>query len=57
MKKNKFYKWLTWKLPPGLVLWCYIRVVSISGDLPIQYAEQYDAWCKKYPKLKKQGFY
>lgn len=55
-KINDFYKWIAWKLPAGIVMWCYIRVVSLSGDVPLQYKEQYDAFVKKYPHLKKQGF-
>lgn len=55
MKINKFYEWFAWKLPPRLVLWAYIRVVSLSGEVPVQYKEQYDAWVEKY-NLKKQGF-
>ena len=55
MKTNKIYYWLAWKLPAGLVLWCYIRVISLSGDVPTQYKEQYDAWIKKYPHLKGNG--
>lgn len=53
--KNKFYEWLAWKLPAGLVLWCYIRVVSLSGEVPIQYEEQYCAFVKKH-NLKNVGF-
>ena len=53
---NKFYQWLAWKLPAGLTLWAYIRVVSLSGDVPTQYEEQYNAWIKKYPHLKNQSF-
>jgi len=53
---NKFYYKLAWKLPAGLVLWCYIRVISLSMELPTQYKEQYDAWVAKYPHLKKQDF-
>lgn len=55
MKKHKFYLWLAWKIPPGLALWCYIRVVSLSGDVPYQYKEQYDAFVEKH-NLKKIGF-
>jgi hypothetical protein len=25
---NKFYKWLAWRLPKGLVYWCLIRVFA-----------------------------
>lgn len=52
---NKFFYWLAWKLPAGLVLWCYIRVVSLSGDIPIEYEKQYNAFVKKH-NLSKQGF-
>ncbi len=53
---NDFYQWIAWKLPAGIAMWCYIRVVSLSGDIPVQYKEQYDAFIKKHPHLKKQGF-
>ncbi len=57
MRKNKFYYWLAWKLPAGLVLWCYIRVVALSGDTPTEsYKKEYDLWVKKYPHLKNQEF-
>ena len=56
MKTNKIYFWLAWKLPPALVLWCYIRVVALSGDAPSQsYKKEYDLWVKKYD-LTENGF-
>jgi len=55
MKINKLYQWLAWKLPAGLVLWCYIRVVSLSGVVPIEYKKQYKDFVEKHG-LKKVGF-
>ena len=56
MKRNKFFNWLAWKLPAGLVLWCYIRVVALSGDAPTDsYKKEYDLWVARY-NLKKMGF-
>lgn len=52
---QKFFYWLAWKLPAGLVLWCYIRVVALSGEVPTQYKEEYDAFVAKY-NLKNKGF-
>lgn len=52
---NNFYQWLAWKVPASLALWCYIRVVSLSGDVPLQYEEQYNAFVAKH-NLKKKGF-
>lgn len=52
---QRFYYWLAWKLPAGLALWCYIRVVSLSGDVPLQYKEQYDTFVAKH-HLKDKGF-
>ncbi len=55
MTINKLYQKIAWKLPAGLVLWCYIRVVSLSGEVPLEYEKQYDAFVDKH-NLKKQGF-
>lgn len=56
MKTNRFYQWLAWKLPKGLVFWCYVQVVALSGDAPSEsYSKEYKLWVEKY-NLKKIGF-
>ena len=35
MREN-LYRWLAWKLPRGLVYWCYIRVAAtVTTDGPM----------------------
>ena len=55
MEKNKmdnFYRWLAWKLPRRLVLWCMVRTFANAstgkhGDthpMSLTYKEVYDRW-------------
>lgn len=32
--KDRFYKWLAWKLPRGLVMWCWYRVAAHATQGP-----------------------
>lgn len=61
---QKFFYWLAWKLPLGLVMWCFVRVMSNASSGKwgnehideIAYKSAYDRFVEMNPSLKNKGF-
>jgi hypothetical protein len=52
---NKFYRWLAWKLPKDLVMWCWYRVAAHatqgrwSSECPgdVKMMDAIDRWTRR----------
>jgi len=46
---EKIALWIAFRLPKRVVLWCFIRVHSLSGEAPCDgYKKAYDLACDKW---------